>query len=367
MTPNDDKISTFQLGVFIFNTVFGIGILSLPSSLTKVAENDGWILCILSGLLCILFIYLMCYVGQKYSQYGLVGTLKKLFGRFIGSIMALPVIVYLIFFAGVEIRLFAETAKLYLLPNTPLEFIILPLIFLMVILVRAGVEAIARFYETIMPVIIFLIFILLLVTIPNSDYSNIRPFLGTPLIKIIKGVGVAAFSYAGFEVLLVLFPYLRSPKKAFKSSSMALIVIIVCYALVEIQCIAKFGVKETQALIYPTVSLVRASQVPGGFVERLEGLLVALWVISVFTTLVGLTFSFSIVAADFLNHKKQKHIVTMSIPIIYIIALIGDSIVEIFNISDRITNTFGFYVIALLPLLMFIFSLFKKDVKKGEN
>lgn len=367
MTPNDDKISTFQLGVFIFNTIFGIGILSLPSSLTKAAENDGWILCIISGLLCILFIYLMCYVGQKYSQYGLVGTLKKLFGRFIGSVMILPVIVYFMFFAGIEMRLFAETAKLYLLPSTPLEFIILPLIFLMVILARAGVEAIARFYETIMPVIIFLIFVLLLVTIPNSDYSNIRPFLGTPLVKIIKGIGTSAFSYAGFEVLLVIFPYLRTPKKAFKASSTALIVIIVCYVLVEIQCIAKFGVKETQALIYPTVSLVRASQVPGGFVERLEGLLLALWVTSVFTTLVAFSFVVAIVVSDFLKHKKPKHIITMFIPIIYIIALIGDSIVEIFNISDMITNTIGFYVIVLLPLLMFIFSLFKKDVKKGED
>lgn len=367
MTPNDDKISSYQLGVIIFNTVLGIGILSLPASLTKAAENDGWILCIISGALCIFFAYLMCYVGKKYSQYGLVGTLRKLFGKIVGTILALPLLIYFIFFASIEVRLFAETAKLYLLPSTPLEFIIVPLILLMTVLARNGVETIARFFETIMPFIFFLIFILIMVTVPNSDYSNIRPFLGTPLPKLIKGVGVSVFSYAGFEILLVIFPFLRTPKKSFKSSAVGLLLIIVCYVIVEIQCLAKFGVKETQAFIYPTISLIRASQVPGGFIERLEGLLLALWVTSVFTTLVSFAFGFSVICADLLNQKKQKHIISLILPIIYVLSLIGDSVVELFDLSDMIANTFGLYTIAFLPLLMFIFSLFKKDVNKGES
>ncbi|SKA76257.1 spore germination protein [Caloramator quimbayensis] len=368
MTPNDDKISNIQLCVLVFNIVLGIGILTLPASLTKAAENDGWILCIISGLLCILSIYFMCYVGNKYAEYGLVGTLKKLFGGFVGTALAIPIILYYIFFCSVEVRLFAETAKLYLLPNTSLEIIILPLIILAVLLSRTGIESIARFFESITPFIFFLIFVLITVTIPKSDYSNIRPFLGTPLTKLIKGISVSIFSYAGFEILLLIFPYLRTPKKAFKFSSAGLIIIIVFYVFADIQCLAKFGVKETESFIYPTISLIRASQVPGGFIERLEGLLLALWVTSVFTTLVGLLFSLSVVLSDVLKHKKPKHIVSMFIPIIYIVALWGDSVAELFELSDKLMNTLGLYSIGILPLLMFLFSLFRKrDVKKSEG
>lgn len=146
MTPNDDKISTYQLAVFVFNIIIGIGILTLPASAAKAAENDGWILILISGIICLGLAYLMCYVGERNKDLGFVGTLKKLFGKTIGLLLSIPFILYLIFFASIEIRIFAETAKLYLLPNTPLEFIILPLIFLTVYLARMGVEAIARFF-----------------------------------------------------------------------------------------------------------------------------------------------------------------------------------------------------------------------------
>ncbi|MCX7883831.1 MAG: spore germination protein [Caloramator sp.] len=367
MTPNDDKISSYQLGVIIFNTILGIGILFLPTSLTKVAENDGWILLIISGIISIFFAYLMCYVGKKYSKYGLVGTLRILFGNITGTLLTLPLVIYFIYFSAIEVRLFAETAKLYLLPLTPLEFIIIPIILLTVALARNGIETIARFFEITMIFVSILIFVLIIVTIPNSDYSNIRPFLGTPLVKLIKGINASVFSYAGFEILLVIFPFLRTPNKAFKSSTIGLFLIIMCYVIVEIQCLAKFGVKETQTFIYPTISLIRASQVPGGVIERLEGLLLALWVTSVYTTIVSFCFSISVICADLFNQKKQKHFVSLIIPIIYIFSLFGDSVVELFDLSNLISNTLGLYTMGILPLLMFIFSRFKRDVNKGEG
>lgn len=128
-----------------------------------------------------------------------------------------------------------------------------------------------------------LIITLILVAIPKSDYSNIRPFFTTPIIKLIKGINVSIFSYAGFEILLVIFPFLRTTKNAFKATSIAFIIIIMDYIIAFIECIAKFGVKETESFIYPVISLIRASQVPGGIIERLEGLLLAFWVTSVFT------------------------------------------------------------------------------------
>jgi amino acid transporter len=72
MTPSNDKISSIQLLVFIYNIILGVGILTLPSTLAKAAEQDAWILCLISGLVNIIFIYFMCKVGVKYSEDGFV-------------------------------------------------------------------------------------------------------------------------------------------------------------------------------------------------------------------------------------------------------------------------------------------------------
>jgi spore germination protein len=368
MIPNDDKISSIQVGVFVYNIILGIGILTFPATLVKDTESDAWVVCIVAGLINLIFVYLMCKVGEKYSEYGFVGTLKFLFGKFLGTILALPVLAYFIVFTGIEIRLFGETTKVFLLNETPLEFIIFPLLILTLFLTRSGIEPTARFFEAVTPIVIFIAIILVLVALPNSDFSNIRPFFNHPPEAYIRTFHSAMFAFAGFEILLVLFPFIRKPKKAFKASAIAIFSITLFYTIIIIENLARFGVKETSALIYPTMTLIKASEVPGAFIERIEGLLMALWVLFVFTTVAGLAYAYSVIGEDLLKHKKRKHIISMSLPIVYIIALIGESVAELFQLNDKLTLYLGTYTIIFIPTIMFLASLFRgKGGKKSET
>lgn len=367
MIPNDDKISSIQLGVFVYLTMLGVGIFTLPSDLVKYAKNDAWILCIVSGLLNIIFIYCMCKVGERFSNYGLVGTLRVLFGKFLGTILAVPVFLYFLFFASVEIRLFAETTKLYLLRRTPIEFVILPLLLLAVLLSRRGIEPIVRFFEISTPIVLVVIAMMLIVMVPKSDYSRLMPVFKTPITDYFKGMGSSLFAYAGFEVLLIVFPYVRKPKKALKASIIALVFIVVLYTIIIVQCIVRLGVEETKNIIYPTVSLIRASEVPGFFIERIEGLLLAIWVMFVFTTVVSFIYGFSVVGADILKHREKNHIISLFIPITYLITLQGSNIKEVFNFSKEISTYLGYYTLMILPVIMFIASLLRRKVGKNNE
>lgn len=365
MIPDDDKISPYQVGVFVFNIIVGVGVLTLPATLTKEVESDAWILCIFAGLISIILIYLICKVGVKYSDYGFVGTLRKMFGKFLGTLLAIPVFLYFFIFTAIVIRLFGETLKLYLLSRTPLEFVMIPLIILVVFLVRSGVEPTARFFEAVTPFIMFILIILMIVALPESDFSNARPIMASPLLDYIGGLKGAVFAFAGFEILLVLFPFMRKPKQAFKASSYAIGVVTFIYTATTILCLARFGVKETQAHIYPVMSLIKSAEIPGAFIERLEGLMIALWVIFVFTTIAALTYGYSVVGGDILGHKKRKHIISLSIPILYVIGLMGESVAELFKMSDTLSTYLGAYGFIVLPILMFIVSIFKG--KGGER
>lgn len=356
MIPNDDKISTYQLGVFIFNTILGVGILGFPGGLAKSVENDAWILSILAGLVNVIFVYFTCKIGLKYHELGFVGSLRKLFGNIIGTILALPSLIYFVIFGALAIRIFAETIKLYLLNNTPLEFIILPLMLLSVFLVRSGIEPSARFFEAVTPIIALVMAYLIIVVLPKNDYSNLRPYFTHSIREYFTGLRAGSFAYAGFEVILIVFPFLRKPDKAFKVTTTALLSATVLYTAVTVLALAKFGAKETASLLYPTVTLIRASEVPGGFIERQEGVLLSIWVIFVYTTVVAMFYCASVIAGDILKQRKRIHAMSILIPIIYVISLLGENIAQLGKISDTLMLSFGTYTIIVLPIVMLIVS-----------
>lgn len=356
MIPNDDKISTYQLGVLIFNIILGVGIFSFPAGLAEAVENDAWIVGILSGFINLIFIYFMCKIGNKYADLGLIGTIRKVFGNVLGTIIAIPALVYFVVFGAIAMRIFAETVKVYLLNNTPLEFIILPLMFLAVFLVRSGIEPISRFFEIVTPIIAIVMIYLIIVALPKSDFSNLRPYMTHPVSAYVEGLRSGAFSFAGFEVLLIIFPFLRKPKKAFKASVVTMLLITVLYTIMTVLCLTRLGAKETAAQIYPTVTLIKVSQVPGGFIERQEGVLLAIWVIFVYTTIVGMIYASSVIAGDILYQRERKHAVSILIPILYVLSLFGENVAELGKLADMLNITFGAYTIAVLPIILVIVS-----------
>lgn len=369
MTSDNDKISSFQVGVFVFNNILGVGILILPASLAKEAGNDAWLLAIFSGLINIPFIYFICKVGEGYSEKGFLGTLKSLFGGFIGTVLSIPVLVYYVASSGFVVRIFSETVKSFLLNNTPLEFIIIPLLILSIFLARSGIEPTARFFEAVTPIIIIILLILIIIAVPGArEVTNLRPCLTTPAIKYITGLKGGIFSFTGFEIVMVLYPFIRNSKGAFKASIISILTIIALYTIIIIECISKFGSKETRVLIYPTMALIKSSEIPVVFIERIEGVLISMWVIMVFTTLVAMMYGFSVIGGELLKHRERKHVIVLFLPVMYLAAIIGDNVAQLFSMSNILSIYLGGYVAMILPTIMFIMMLIKKKRRgKADN
>ena len=359
MNRNDDKISNFELGNLLFLTILGIGIVNLPSSLAKEADSDAWILVSIAGIGVILFAYIMCKVGQRHSNLGFVGTLQYLFGKILGTALAVPVALYALVLTAVELRLFAEVTKIYLLHNTPLEFIILPIIILTVLLVRMGIEPITRAFGIYLFIIVFSVLFIFLVGFQGNDYSNLLPMLKTPIPKFISGLSTVIFAFSGFELLLIVFPYVRHPMDTVKVTFAAIGSITILYAVITIYCITKLGIDETKASIWPVMAMVKSIEMPGGFIQNLEGILSSLWVVFAFTSLIGFLYFFSVTAQGIFKHQDNKQFSSLSIPIIYLLALQGESVPEVMELSDKVLKYMATYTVIILPILMLIFSHIK--------
>jgi len=365
---DNDKISGYQVMVFVINTILGAGLISLPAMATESAKNDGWLLVLFAGLINIPLALFICFAGSKCRERGLFGTLSGAFGKIPSAILLLPFIAYMIVGTAMESRMFSESVKIFLLQRTPIEFIITPMILLAIILARAGIEPICRFFEIIFPLTAFLIFLCILVASRNVDLSNLLPFFSTHPSDFIKGLISTTFSYEGLQLLLILYPYIKRPKGTVKYSIIGLVCIIFINVVGTLQCIIKFGSEETTRMLYPIIDLIKVSEIPGAFVERTEAILLSIWLVNVFTTIVALLYCLSVLCADILNQSESSHLVPLALPLVYIVSLYGENGSEIKFITKINSLYMGTYVTLILPIIVILASLIKKKgVKKHEG
>lgn len=365
---DNDKISGYQLMVFVVNTILGAGIISLPAMAAEKAKNDGWLLILVSGLINILLLLLICFAGRKCGERGIFKTLSGVLGKIPSAILLLPFIIYMLVHTGMESRIFTESVKVFLLQRTPIEFIVIPMIIMAVVLSRAGIEPICRFFEIVFPLTVVLVFLCMLVSSRDLDWSNIRPFFSTPPSDFISGLTSTTFSFEGFQLLLIIYPFIKKPKGTLKYSMIGLVYIIFVNVVGTLQCLTKFGPEETERMLYPIISLIKVSEIPGAFIERTEVLLIAIWLVNVFTTIVALLYCLSVLCADILNQSESRHMVPLALPLIYIISLYGENGVEIKFITAMNSLYMGTYVTLILPIIVILASLFKrKGVKKYEG
>jgi hypothetical protein len=128
-----------------------------------------------------------------------------------------------------------------------------------------------------------------------------------------------------------------------------------------------FAKEHTKQLIWPTITLIRSIVIPGAFVERWEGLVMALWVLFYFTTFVNMYyFSGDIIKDVFHLHDIKLSSMIMA-PIIYLIAMYPQNIAEVYDMSGKVTPILSVFSFIVLPLVLLLRSGVKgRGRKKSE-
>ncbi|WP_202708166.1 GerAB/ArcD/ProY family transporter [Sporosalibacterium faouarense] len=365
MMKIDNKITSGQLMAIIVNTIIGVGILSLPRDLVEALKTDGWILVLISGLLAIgsvtlITILVMKYPGKTVTEFG-----RNLITTPISDFCSILFLIYLLIFSAFVVRIFGEIVKMYLLRNTPIEFIIITMLITVAYIARAGIEAIGKFCVLVLPIVVIPIFFMGFVLLPELDFSNLLPVFKFKITDLLKGIPSTVFSFAGFEVILLFNAFVERPKKTLKYNLIGMVLIIFVYLFVFLISVMVFGVIETTHLIWPSMSLMEVIQFPGAFLENVQGVVMAQWVVLVFSTLAPLIYGSALIFDKLFRGNEHKYYVFPLMPIIFVLALVPDNIATAYDYIGKSTNILGTFVILVLPLLLLVVSLFKKNNKKG--
>lgn len=364
MIKNNDVISPYQIAMIIIMTVISVGVFSIASDASDAAGTDGWLIVAVSGAINVLAAVIIVklnsrFPGRTFAEYSqiVIGTIP---GKILTSLFA----IYLLLVIAYVTRAFTEVIKMFLLFRTPTEIIMLSLILVCTYIVRGGAECIGRINELIFPILFIPFFIIMMFGFPLMDFSNLLPVLQTPPEKMLTAVPALLFNFGGIEVALFYIGFMKKPQKAYKPAIIAVLFITLFLVMITVFCIAAFGKTATTYFLWPLVNYIRAISLPGLFIERLDGVILSLWMLTVFTTIVSAYFIVSYSISKVMGTKEQKQYVLPLAILIYYLALQPDSLAELYQWGGRI---FPYVISTFLYAVPIILLLIAKLRKLGVH
>jgi spore germination protein (amino acid permease) len=329
--------------------------------------TDGWFVTILAGIISFLLLSLIYKVVERNNYETFYTMLESNLGKLISKLFGFILCVCFIVSIALGMRVFAEVIKMYLLEQTPTEFILLVMILTGLYLVRGEVSALVKFNEIAFMAMFIPIAIVLVFATRGGRITNTLPLLQSTPDQYIKGLASATYAFGGFEIAYLILPFMKDKSGIRKTFFKSILIITIFYAIVTILCLMFFTKEHTKTLIWPTIALIRAIVIPGAFVERWEGIVMALWVLFYFTTFVNMFyFSGDIIKEAFHLHDIKLSSVILA-PIIYLVALYPQNIAEVYDTSGKVTPILSGFSFIVLPLVLLFTSRLKGRGKKRNE
>lgn len=360
-----NKLLTQEVTIIIVNMILGVGTIGLPSSLAKTAGPDG-IICYLAAVaLYFVGTVLIIWLAQRFPNQGLADYSSYLLGSVLGFVFNLVFALYMISVVSAVVRRFAGITKFFLLQRTPLEAIIISMLFAASFLTRNGLEPIARSCQ----ILLYIFFIPFLVTpffIPVFDLGEFLPLFQSDFVTIAKGAFNAIFALAGIEVMLVLGSHAENPRGLMRP---ALLGISIVSALILVLIVLAFGslsVSQTAKLTDPVFEMIKFIPVPFSIFERIDIFIFTVWIASTYSTIVIGLFTASHHLAEMFNLDSGKGFVWPICVAVYFMSLIPGNEFEVAEYSNVLVFMWLFLVYGIVPLLLII-SLFRKPPDPGRQ
>jgi spore germination protein len=348
-----DQITTSQAAVIVINAILGTGILTLPrGSVDKVGTPDVWITVLFGGLLTILAGIIIVKLSQQFPQKTFYIYSQDIVGKWVGRFLGLLVIGYYFVTCGYQIRSLREVTKFLLLEETPDWAIILPFLFVGLYLIMGGINPIARHFEITLPITVVLFLLAIFLSFKIFEIENLRPVLGKGIIPVLKGVKTTTGAFTGAETMLIIVAFMREPNKAVKAVIIGITIPLILYFITVVMVIGALSADEVVTRTWPTLDLIRSFEISGLIFERFESLLLAIWIMQMFTVYTIAHYAAALGLSQIF--KKNIHPIMIGlVPVFYLISVIPKNLNDVFKLGDYIANA-ALFLYGVMPLLLLI-------------
>ncbi|WP_460324502.1 GerAB/ArcD/ProY family transporter [Paenibacillus sp. YSY-4.3] len=250
-----EKLSPFHATILIYMTQIGMGLFTLPRLLAEQFGTNGWLMLPIAFLLSTLNILLVAMVYRLGQGRSIFQILEQSLSKFI---------LYLLYW--VLIGIWSVTgcliAKYYIIvfqmvayPTanpTIFKFIVDILLFFLII---KGLYNIAKaatiFYWLTVPLLL-----LMLYYFKDFEWARLTTFVFRDHHMSASGALNLYFNFIGFEVGLLLFPYINRKTKLIKSLLVSNSMVVIVYIYVCFITFGFYGYKHLSTLQFPILNIL---------------------------------------------------------------------------------------------------------------
>jgi spore germination protein KB len=360
-----EKLSLWQLFILIF--IFEIGSAAVVST-GNDAKQDAWI-AIGVAMVCGLGIgFLYSFILSRAPGKNLFEIFQLCLGKWLGGALTILYILYFIYIASRVLRDFCELITSVIFEETPIEFISITMVIVIVYMLYLGLEVMGRTSEIFIPYIFsFIIIIGIAVFISGEmEFYNLFPVLGDGIKPVLKAVfpQLLTFPFGEIIAFMLIIPYTTEFKKSRKTILLAIVasgLILIYNAVLQITTL---GVQTRARTNFPLLSSAREIALLD-FIERVDLIVVFIVMFGIIVK-VSVFFYGALKGLELLSKRPYRmHVVPLGTIIAFLSVKISD------NFSEHIEE--GLIVVPLmlhipfqfiLPLMLLPILLWKTRKKK---
>lgn len=357
-------VNTFLLIFVVHSVQLGVGIQGFQRIIYLEAKHDAWISVLFSGAASAVVGFVMVKILAAYSNSDLYGIQYDVFGKWLGNMMNLLFVLYSLGGFHVIIRNYIEVIQAWIFPELPNWLLSLTLVYLVYYGMNGGLRTIVgvSFFSVILS-----LWLILLLAYPfqfaNWDY--LFPLFESSVTEVLKGAKQMTFTIIGFEIIFVIYPFLKEKDRVHKHMQLGLLFTTLLYLALMVVSLAYFSGGQLERTIWGTLSLFKIVRFP--FIERFEYVAITFFVLLILPNLMFYLWSASRGIARIFN-KNEKKINWIFLAVLYMSLLYPLNRVEINMVNDYFAKA-AFYVVFCYPFLLYGAVLIKKKLfrKKDEG
>lgn len=298
--------------------------------------------------------------GNKIKIKNLMDVFDITYGKTIGKILCIIYILWILLCMSVQVRIFAERFVVTLLIYAPIDFFIISMLVIIYFMSNTRIEAFGRFSQITIIVFLIIIGIVAIIIVKDIDTNNLLPVT----IYDTKNILISATEIAG---LCCFFTYsfffgkkILDKENINKNRKFVIFPIAFITFSSIITTIGVFGHEAVAVFTQPFFSVLRNISLFNS-IERIESILVALWVTADVTLVCFLLLCVSNLCKNTFKLSSRKVAIAPLLLLLYgLVLLVGKSYIYMLNFSALVIIPTNLFFGMIFPLITVFTAKFRK-------
>ncbi|URN96632.1 MAG: spore germination protein [Candidatus Pristimantibacillus lignocellulolyticus] len=360
-------VRQFQILVILFTV--GTTVLIAPAGLAELLGQDAWLAPIIAIGPGLLLVLLYNTISSIYPEKTFIELCESLLGVWLGRTISIMFVIFSFLAAAMSLFDVGRFINTIIMPETPILFVNLLFVILLVYAIGSGFDTLARMMELFFPWFMLLFLLMVIFVVPQIDLKNVQPMMEFEAKNLVLAVlSVLSISFMPLVVFLMFhkkglqFPAIK--QRAFlKAVLIGSIISVIIVALT----ILVIGANVVSLQEFPVYHLARKISI-GNFLQRVEVVGAGIWMITIFAK-ISVYFYASV--SGLINIAKLKNQRSILLPLSFLLLVVStdifpNSIFENdFNSSDWIVLVFVIGVI--IPISLLLVAILKRQLIKSDS